>query len=173
MMGASQQQFRRRKELKSKKTIANLAFFGLAADAEEKDLNLAYRQMAKKMHPDKNGGSEDAKEKFQQMQDKYERLKEKFKPQRGLDEDDVDEDDPEETAPEPPSEGGESPSGQRKPQKEEGDHRIVYDPNDRNSLDAAVWRMLREMRRLEESLAGLEKMEEEVAQDPSAWGTDA
>mmetsp|Transcript_51867 Transcript_51867/g.97298 ORF Transcript_51867/g.97298 Transcript_51867/m.97298 type:complete len:1271 (+) Transcript_51867:54-3866(+) len=62
--------------------LANLAYFGLSEDASDKDLDNAYRQMAKRMHPDKNGGTEESKQRFQEMQKRYEALKEK----RGLQE---------------------------------------------------------------------------------------
>merc|ERR1719174_1613954 len=54
---------------------ASYSFFGLPEDAPEKELDNAYRQLAKKMHPDKNGGTEEAKEKFQHMKARYEALK--------------------------------------------------------------------------------------------------
>jgi len=56
----------------------NFTYFGLTADATEKDVDNAYRKLARKMHPDKNGGTEEAKRKFQQMKERYETLKKKF-----------------------------------------------------------------------------------------------
>merc|ERR1711918_106571 len=56
---------------------ANLSFFGLTEDATERELDVAYRQLSKKMHPDKNGGTEESKERFQEMKKKYEALKKK------------------------------------------------------------------------------------------------
>merc|ERR1712061_338345 len=53
------------------------AFFGLAEDCSEKELDNAYRKFARSMHPDKNGGTEEAKEKFQQMKERYGSLKSK------------------------------------------------------------------------------------------------
>jgi len=53
------------------------AYFGLDETASDKDLDKAYRQMSKKMHPDKNGGTEEAKRKFQYMKERYESLKAK------------------------------------------------------------------------------------------------
>merc|ERR1712232_681189 len=43
--------------------------------------------MAKKMHPDKNGGTEDAKHRFQIMKEKYENLKNRLQPQQNERED--------------------------------------------------------------------------------------
>lgn len=37
-----------------------------------------YRKLAKKMHPDKNGGTESAKNRFQAMKERYEALKKKI-----------------------------------------------------------------------------------------------
>jgi len=56
---------------------AGYAYFGLDETASDKDLDNAYRQKAKKMHPDKNGGTEEAKRKFQYMKERYESLKAK------------------------------------------------------------------------------------------------
>jgi hypothetical protein len=50
--------------------------FGLEPSASRKELDAAYRKLAKKMHPDKNGGTEEANERFQNMKVRYERLKE-------------------------------------------------------------------------------------------------
>jgi len=55
-------------------------YFGLQQGAAEKELNGAYKKMAMRMHPDKNGGTEEAKRRFQQMKERYETLKEKYKP---------------------------------------------------------------------------------------------
>merc|ERR1719265_2526132 len=52
-------------------------FFGLGEDATEKDLDNAYRQLARRMHPDKNGGTEEAKQNFQNMKAHYEALKQR------------------------------------------------------------------------------------------------
>jgi len=67
-------------ELESLSGQANYAFFGLPHGATEKELDLAYRKMAKKMHPDKNGGTEVAKERFQHMKERYEALKSRYSP---------------------------------------------------------------------------------------------
>mmetsp|Transcript_51971 Transcript_51971/g.123727 ORF Transcript_51971/g.123727 Transcript_51971/m.123727 type:complete len:1112 (-) Transcript_51971:305-3640(-) len=56
---------------------SHYAYFGLSSDATDKDLDLAYKKMAKQMHPDKNGGTDEAKKKFQEMRAKYEALKER------------------------------------------------------------------------------------------------
>merc|ERR1711933_54148 len=57
---------------------ADLQFFGLGDDATDRDLDVAYRQLSKKMHPDKNGGTEESKQRFQEMKTRYEELKKKL-----------------------------------------------------------------------------------------------
>merc|ERR1719253_2067079 len=56
---------------------SNLAFFGLSDGCTDRELDVAYRQLSKKMHPDKNGGTEESKERFQDMKKRYEELKKK------------------------------------------------------------------------------------------------
>jgi len=53
-------------------------YFGLQQGASERELTHAYKKMAMRMHPDKNGGTDEAKRRFQQMKERYEALKEKF-----------------------------------------------------------------------------------------------
>lgn len=56
----------------------HLSFFGLPPQpgaVTERDLDNAYRRLARSMHPDKNGGTDDAKHKFQDMKHRYEELK--------------------------------------------------------------------------------------------------
>eukprot|EP00913_Durusdinium_trenchii_P027668 g25948.t1 len=58
--------------------VFNLKFFDLDESATARDLDNAYRKLAKKMHPDKNGGTEEAKQRFQAMKERYEALKKKL-----------------------------------------------------------------------------------------------
>lgn len=51
------------------------AYFGLTKEATRKQLDTAYRRLAKAMHPDKNGGTDGAKDRFQKMKDRYERMR--------------------------------------------------------------------------------------------------
>lgn len=67
------------KELERFAELCDLAFFGLDETSTEKDLDKAYRNMARKLHPDKNGNTDEAKVRFQDMKDRYERLKKRFK----------------------------------------------------------------------------------------------
>jgi len=81
LVEASRVHCERRTELERIAQQANFAYFGLSAGAEEKDLHAAYRRLAKRMHPDKCGGTDEAKQKFQHMKEKYERLKERYREQ--------------------------------------------------------------------------------------------
>lgn len=62
---------------------ADYIFFGLGKDATLKELEKAYRKLAKRMHPDKNGGSDEAKSRFQDLKDRYEGLKKKMQSKIG------------------------------------------------------------------------------------------
>lgn len=53
-------------------------YFGLTETSTLKDLDIAYKRMAKQMHPDKNGGTEAAKQQFQQLSERYTGLKKTF-----------------------------------------------------------------------------------------------
>eukprot|EP00397_Hematodinium_sp_SG-2012_P005051 GEMP01005068.1.p1 GENE.GEMP01005068.1~~GEMP01005068.1.p1 ORF type:complete len:591 (+),score=156.68 GEMP01005068.1:143-1915(+) len=53
-------------------------FFGLTDGATAKDLQDAYKIKARLLHPDKNGGTEEAKAKFQRMKQLHEILKTHF-----------------------------------------------------------------------------------------------
>merc|ERR1719491_1445554 len=48
---------------------ADYIFFGLDKDATFEDLQKAFRRLAKLMHPDKNGGSDVAKARFQDLKE--------------------------------------------------------------------------------------------------------
>merc|ERR1711939_1166243 len=67
----SQLYHRRLEELKKLGDNLNYRYFGLEPGASEKDLDNAYRKMAKRMHPDKNGGTDEAKRRFQDMKERY------------------------------------------------------------------------------------------------------
>jgi len=66
---------RRKDDLENRTQQRHYRYFGLSDDASQKDLDSVYRRLARSMHPDKNGGTEDAKEMFQTMKHKYEVLK--------------------------------------------------------------------------------------------------
>lgn len=58
---------------------ADFILFGLDKEtATLKDLEKAFHRLARLMHPDKNGGSAEAKTRFQEMKERYEALKRKI-----------------------------------------------------------------------------------------------
>jgi len=83
VVDASQGYHKKKAELHQMGSRLNLVYFGLPADADEKAVDNAYRKCARSMHPDKNGGTEAAKEKFQSMKARYEALKTHFARERG------------------------------------------------------------------------------------------
>lgn len=121
----------RQAELEGFANKADYSFFGLSPEATDKDVDNAYRRLAKQMHPDKNGGTEEAKRRFQGMKQRYEGLKARRAAAV----------DGGKRAPAPPPEDGEAP-----PTSAKG--RIEYDPHDRQSLHETVWRMLSQLRTL-------------------------
>lgn len=67
----------RLKELDKMGDALNYSYFGLTPDSTDKDIDNAYRKKARQMHPDKNGGTDEAKQKFQSMKERYEAIKRK------------------------------------------------------------------------------------------------
>jgi predicted RNA-binding Zn-ribbon protein involved in translation (DUF1610 family) len=66
----------RKKYLEKRSEERYYSFFGLSPLYScERELDGAYRRLAREMHPDKNGGTEIAKQRFQVMKRKYEELK--------------------------------------------------------------------------------------------------
>lgn len=113
-------------ELEEKRRKRGLSLFNLPGDCTEKDLETAYRRLARSMHPDKNGGTEEAKEQFQIMRASYEDLKEQFEQgQIGKTPKETTRDAPEspETSQDPPDvsaeDAGESPESPRDSAKAE------------------------------------------------------
>lgn len=117
LVGASQQYQQQRIQLEQLAHRGHYEYFGLQQGASEKEVHTAYRRMAKRMHPDKNGGTDEAKKKFQHMKERYERLKERFKPvestaSTAASRDEAPAEDPE-SQPEPED------AGEKEPQKED------------------------------------------------------
>ncbi len=58
---------------------------GVSRDASDEEIKRAYRQLAKKYHPDRNPGDQEAAKKMQQINAAYEQIKnpEKANPQQG------------------------------------------------------------------------------------------
>lgn len=65
----------RREELDQLSKRLSYDYFGLSEGARGKDVDNAYRRLARSMHPDKNGGTTEAKQRFQAMKERYEDLK--------------------------------------------------------------------------------------------------
>jgi hypothetical protein len=117
---------------------ANLAFFGLSEDATDRELDLAYRQLSKKLHPDKNGGTEESKQRFQEMKTRYEALKKK----RG-------EQESEETKEE------QTEDQEAEQPKEKDERTIEFDPTNRESLNGTFKKMHSQLSTLDSSMANL------------------
>lgn len=156
-------------EWQSLKERVDYMYFGLDEEATEKELDMAYRKLAKVMHPDKNGGTEEAKLRFQSMKERYEGLKERRGSAASV----------EGEAPAPASAGkgdekaegvrscledGDAPrqDGRRREAYDEDDPpeggagkpseervKIEYDPKVRESMDETLWKMLRELKHFE------------------------
>lgn len=134
---------------------ANYAYFGLAEDATDKDLDNAYRKLAKQMHPDKNGGTESAKKQFQKMKDRYEALKQRRNPSQeeagkdgGNGKQDADGHEAEDETRQKEAYDEDKPAAAG---DDESDGVIEYDPSDRAGLGKAAWKMLRQLQTLEKS----------------------
>ncbi|CAK9042656.1 unnamed protein product, partial [Durusdinium trenchii] len=125
--------------------VFNLKFFDLDESATARDLDNAYRKLAKKMHPDKNGGTEEAKQRFQAMKERYEALKKKLSEENG----------------DQKSEGGESQSqkedGKKEDSKNEDGKSIEYDPANKESMVSTVVRMASQLKNIDVQMAILMK----------------
>mmetsp|Transcript_29210 Transcript_29210/g.67240 ORF Transcript_29210/g.67240 Transcript_29210/m.67240 type:complete len:543 (-) Transcript_29210:15-1643(-) len=115
-------------------------YFGLTSDASDKDLDVAYRKLARQMHPDKQHHKgvplEQAKEQFQQMKKRYENLKQARAEAAGKTEEKVDDDEKEEGADE---------------EQAEEETSIKYDPTNRDSLTENAHKMLKQLKQLRTS----------------------
>jgi len=145
----SQLYHRRLSELEKLGEQANFAFFGLGCDATERDLDNAYRKLAKKMHPDKNGGTEEAKKRFQGMKERYEALKKRLAGDSGDAEEPEKEND----------EGDDAAANKEEDQeKEKGDGKsIEYDPGDKDSMVQTVSKMAGQLKNIEIQMSVLMK----------------
>jgi len=116
--------------------LSEYAFFGLSPNCSEHDLDVAYRRLAKQMHPDKNGGTDYAKKRFQNMKERYEALKRRRQERQTGD-----------------GEREEGVENERSEVQGEGDNgRIEFDPADRASLNQTVWKMVHQLRTLQQGL---------------------
>lgn len=114
------------------------AYFGVASNASDGELDNAYRRLARQLHPDKNGGTEAAKEEFQAMKERYEALKQR----RGLREDAA-------------GSAQEAAGAAEEEEAPEQGRRISYDPADRDSMASALQRLLPDLRSVRQQTAAL------------------
>lgn len=147
------------KRLEALSDKANYAFFGLSEDATDADVDRAYKKLAKQMHPDKNGGTEFAKERFQQMKERYEALKKHRSSQDASDDGKKGDDEKDEDADEV-GDKDESKEEKRKEAYDEDDDapkekksdKISYDPTDQDSLASTALEMLQRLKAIEGSM---------------------
>mmetsp|Transcript_61336 Transcript_61336/g.146072 ORF Transcript_61336/g.146072 Transcript_61336/m.146072 type:complete len:499 (+) Transcript_61336:184-1680(+) len=118
-------------------------YFGLTAEASDKDLDNAYRKLARQMHPDKQHHKgvplEEAKEQFQQMKKRYESLKKARAEAAG------------ETPEADPDDAGEDDEGEKPDESPKEDTSIKYDPTNRDSLTENAQKMLKQLKQLRAS----------------------
>eukprot|EP00746_Dinoflagellata_sp_MGD_P165799 gnl/MRDRNA2_/MRDRNA2_95284_c0_seq1.p1 gnl/MRDRNA2_/MRDRNA2_95284_c0~~gnl/MRDRNA2_/MRDRNA2_95284_c0_seq1.p1 ORF type:complete len:608 (+),score=118.77 gnl/MRDRNA2_/MRDRNA2_95284_c0_seq1:126-1826(+) len=148
----------------------NYRALGLSPHVSTKELEAAYKRLAKIMHPDKNGGTEEAKMDFQRMKERYEALRASRK-KAGLDRCGYDDEDVEH-----PFKGGALKDGNSRPtdpdipgrkeaydedEPEEGEGKpqddgvVSYDPSRRESLNETLWKFLRDLRSLDKKIETL------------------
>lgn len=154
---------------------ANYSYFGLTEDASEKELDNAYRQLAKRMHPDKNGGTAEANVKFQRMKEQYEALKQQRGERHGgcpqVDKENRENhgEDTEATpdaGPEPGNKAdGENAEGQKSQQPSLADLLMEMD---RGPLDEAALQMLSMLKVINANMSLLRSEQEKLATHLSA-----
>jgi molecular chaperone DnaJ len=164
--------------LKDLSETKNYAYFGLSEDATDKEIDMAYRKLAKQMHPDKNGGTPEAKERFQQMKERYEALKEhranngppKPKEEKEERREEKEESGSEKGEAEKEGEDGEEAKEEKEekrkeaydeddedksPKTEKQRTSISYDPTDQESLATTAVEMLQRLKAIEGSMTTL------------------
>jgi len=126
----------------------NYQYFGLSVGVPDKDLDNAYRNLARKMHPDKNGGTEEANRRFQHMKSRYEALKKK-RSEAVRDDKSGDKDAAAEKG-EEGAEGEEEGDGDlADKKKDKSSTSIEYDPGNKESMVATVTRMVKQLKNVE------------------------
>merc|ERR1712216_388263 len=118
-----------------------------------------------RMHPDKNGGTEDAKMRFQTMKEKYEGLKERRMAAQSASEDANRKGHEEESEEQPTEEETNQEESSRQeaydedePQSKEEKSKknsLSYDPDDRESMRETALKMLGQIKTIEASLPDL------------------
>jgi len=107
-----------RQEMEKLSRRNNFAYFGLAEGAAPKELDNAYRRLARAMHPDKNGGTAEASRVFQSMKEKYEELK--YQLAHGLAEPAAPDSAPAKSGEEGEADGDEGPGARKDEEKDRG-----------------------------------------------------
>jgi len=168
----------RRNDLQKVSDRLNLQYFGLSAEASERDVDNVYRKFARSMHPDKNGGTEEAKEKFQNMKTRYEALKKQFAEAQqsctgqGCSSGSADEDRTSASTREADAASAENGSDETKKPKERQEayeedeeqaaaadkenEKLDCDYSNRASLEEMAWKMLRQMKSIKQNMDILE-----------------
>jgi len=142
--------------------MSNMKFFDLDENATMRDLDNAYRKLAKKMHPDKNGGTDEAKQRFQAMKERYEALKKK------LSEDNVDKES-EGRKNEEPEEREPKEKNEKKDKKEDSNDdakSIEYDPSNKESMVSTVVKMAGQLKNIDVQMDILLKELSRMSQHP-------
>jgi len=139
---------RKKKEWKELSTEIAFGFFGLTPSATSKEVNDAYKVQARLLHPDKNGGTDEAKAKFQRMKVLHEILRESFESITTPPESDVPGE--QESGSESSEERCEAPPKQAydedDPIKKDDDSKTLsFDPRNRDSMIAALVQMCGEI----------------------------
>jgi len=179
LLKSSQLYHKRLEELESMGEKLNFKYFGLTSDATEKEIDNAYRKLARRMHPDKNGGTEEAKKKFQDMKERYEALKKRWREggdsqpeeedsagnEKAKEKEEEKEKGEEEEAQakkaiegdDAPNEGEEGGVEQKDKEKEKKGEAIEYDPKDKSSMVETVQRMVKQLRNIDTQMQALMK----------------
>eukprot|EP00435_Cladocopium_sp_Y103_P012258 s411_g3.t1 len=142
--------------------MSNMKFFDLDEKATVRDLDNAYRKLAKKMHPDKNGGTDEAKQRFQAMKERYEALKKK------LSEDNVDKES-EGRKNEEPKEREPKEKNEKKDKNEDSNDdakSIEYDPSNKESMVSTVVKMAGQLKNIDVQMDILLKELSRMSQHP-------
>jgi len=176
LLQSSQHYTTRLDELKRFKEQLDYKYFGLNGSATEKDLDVAYRRLAKRMHPDKNGGTEEAKVRFQKMKERYEGLKTKLAPseaERGQEREDTGKEGDRRSRPREGEEEGDEASEAAEAEHESpqasAQASAGYDPADKDSMVKMVSRYAKQLRdmnaKMEVLMNELEKAREYTQQN--------
>jgi len=192
VVGSSTKYFDAKREVEQRSENRNYAFFGLTAGSTERELDNAYRRLAREMHPDKNGGTDEAKERFQRMKHRYEKLKNRSDeqqasasgparaggpapagPQAPTETEEPSDKKPEALEPPPPRDRKKAMEAYDEDEEEEaevlGGEQVadIIDPlnADRPDLERSAWKMLRQLKAIKSNMRIIEAELEEIEKD--------